>query len=162
MSGGEPTLQKDLVSLCERIKGLGYLIKLDTNGSRPKVLKRLFDDGLIDYVAMDIKTDPFQYGSMISGKCHPEWILSSISNIMESSLVYEFRTTCVKPIINERVIEEIARSIKGGRRYVLQRFYGHKVLNPAYFEKQGSPFKEYELFNLKSVAGPWVKQCIIR
>jgi pyruvate formate lyase activating enzyme len=81
---------------------------------------------------------------------------------MESSVSYEFRTTCVKPIIDTWIIEDIAKSIKGGSRYVLQRFCDHEVLNPDYFEKLGSTFEEYELLHLKSVAEPWVNQCIIR
>ena len=66
ISGGEPTLQKDLLVLCKKIKELGYLIKLDTNGSRPQVIKRLIDEGLVDYIAMDIKTDPFHYSPLIA------------------------------------------------------------------------------------------------
>ena len=161
ISGGEPTLQEDLGLLCEKIKDLGYPIKLDTNGSRPKVIKHLLHDGFIDYIAMDIKTAPSFYGSIISKKCDPEWILSSIRIIMESSVTYEFRTTCVKPIIDERIIEDIAKSIKGARRYVLQRFRDHKVLDPDYFERLGSFFGEHELFHLKSLAEPWVNQCVI-
>lgn len=162
ISGGEPTLQKDLGLLCEKIKDLGYPIKLDTNGSRPKVIKSLLDDGLVDYVAMDIKTDPSRYGSVISKKCNSKWIFSSIQIIMESSVPYEFRTTCVKPIIDEWIIENIAKSIKGGSRYVLQRFCEQEILNPDYFEKLDSSFEEHELLHLKSMAEPWVNQCIIR
>ena len=162
ISGGEPTLQKDLGLICEKIQDLGYPIKLDTNGSRPKVIKRLFDDGLVDYVALDIKTDPFRYKSIISRNFDPEWILSSIRIIMESTVTYEFRTTCVKSIVDDRIIEDIAKSIKGGSRYVLQRFCDHRVLNPGYFEKVASTFGEHELLHLKSVAEQWVNQCIIR
>ena len=162
ISGGEPTLQKDLVLLCEKIKGLGYPIKLDTNGSRPKVIKRLINEGIVDYIAMDIKTSPFLYRPVISKTCKPEWILTSIRIILESAVPYEFRTTCLRPIVNERVIEEITRIIKGGSRYVLQRFCRHKVLQPDYFDKVGSVYDERELFHLKSIAEPWVDQCIIR
>ncbi|MBW1769313.1 MAG: anaerobic ribonucleoside-triphosphate reductase activating protein, partial [Deltaproteobacteria bacterium] len=65
VSGGEPTLQKDLVSLCEKLKEMGYPVKLDTNGSRPQVLRSLIDEGLVDYIAMDIKTDLLRYSSFI-------------------------------------------------------------------------------------------------
>ena len=85
ISGGEPTLQKNLVKLCETIKKLGYSIKLDTNGSRPEELKRLIKEGLIDYIAMDIKTDPSNYKQLVWNGCNPEDILSSIVTIMESA-----------------------------------------------------------------------------
>ena len=65
ISGGEPTLDKDLVFLCEKIKQIGYPLKLDTNGSQPQVIKRLIQEGLIDYIAMDIKTDPLHYSPLI-------------------------------------------------------------------------------------------------
>lgn len=162
ISGGEPTLQEDLTSFCEEIKQMGFLLKLDTNGSRPKVIKSLIEEGFVDYLAMDIKTAPFQYCPVITRQYDPGQILWSIQLIMESSLPYEFRTTCVKPIVDERIIEVIAKTIKGGSRYVLQRFCNHEVLNPDYFEKQGSPIEEHELLHLKSVADPWVNQCIVR
>jgi len=66
ISGGEPTLKKDLIPLCEKIKQIGYSVKLDTNGSQPQVMKRLIDEGLVDYVAMDIKTYPFHYSPLIT------------------------------------------------------------------------------------------------
>ena len=99
ISGGEPTLQKGLVCLCEKIKKMGYPVKLDTNGSRPKTVKKLVDEGLVDYIAMDIKTDPLHYPRSIKKDSDPDSILSSIQIIMNSALPYEFRTTCVKPIV---------------------------------------------------------------
>ena len=84
ISGGEATIQKGLFDLCKRIKKIGYPIKLDTNGSRPNVLKRLIDEGYVDYIAMDIKTDPFQYFPLITTDDKPEKILSSIQIIKES------------------------------------------------------------------------------
>ena len=74
ISGGEPTLQADLPAVCEKIKGMGYPVKLDTNGSRPQVLKRLLNDALVDYIAMDIKTDPLKYFSFTNtGGDYKEW-----------------------------------------------------------------------------------------
>ncbi|MBW1821111.1 MAG: anaerobic ribonucleoside-triphosphate reductase activating protein, partial [Deltaproteobacteria bacterium] len=84
ISGGEPTLQKDLVSICEKVKNMGYPVKLDTNGSRPLVIKQLLDNGLVDYIAMDIKTDPFNYSPLIKKDFKPDSIISSIRIIMES------------------------------------------------------------------------------
>jgi len=162
ISGGEPTLHKDLSSICKKIKRMGYPIKLDTNGSRPEVIKRLIGQGLIDYVAMDIKTDPFCYSPQIVKNHNPEHILASIEIIMESSLPYEFRTTCAKPIVDRHVIVRIAKTIKSARLYVLQRFHKNKILHPEFFRKIEPSYREEELYYLKSVAGQWVKNCIIR
>lgn len=162
ISGGEPTLQEELPSLCKKIKQMGYPVKLDTNGSRPKVIESLIDGGLVDYIAMDIKTDPFQYASFIEKTCNPDHILTSIRLIMESSLDYEFRTTCVKQIVDEKGIENIARLIDGANSYVLQRFRPGSVLYPEFFQEPGSDYDEEDLLALKSIAESWVNECIIR
>ena len=162
ISGGEPTLQKGLFRLCESIKKLGYSVKLDTNGSRPRELKKLIKKGLVDYVAMDIKTDTLNYAPSIKNDCNPEDLLSSIHAIMESAPVYEFRTTCVKEFVDERIIEGIAKVIKGARRYVLQKFHRTKLLNPEFFRKSDIGHNQEEILSLKSIAEPWVKECLVR
>ena len=162
ISGGEPTLQNDLFPLCEKVKRMGFQLKLDTNGSRPEIIRGLIKGGLIDYVAMDIKTDPFRYSPLITKRCDPGGILSSIRLIVESNVPYEFRTTCVRPIVTEETVETIAKTIRGARRYVLQRFSNRKVLDPGYFREAGSGYEDHELLRLKSIADPWVKECSIR
>lgn len=162
ISGGEPTLQKDLSSFCEGIKNLGYSVKLDTNGSRPEELKTLIDHGLVDYVAMDIKTDPLHYDPIIHKDQQTDDLLSSIRTIMESAPDYEFRTTCVKGIVDEIVIQTIAKTIKGAKRYVLQPFQNKDVLHPEFFQDTDSHFNEDELSPLKTIAEPWVLECIVR
>ena len=162
LSGGEPTLQNDLSLLCERIKNLGYSVKLDTNGSRPKMLKDLLDRGLLDYVAMDVKTDPHTYDPFIKKKYNPEDLLSSLQIIMNSAPDYEFRTTCVKGFVDERIIERIATLIKGARLYALQEFHDADLLHPEFFQGPASGHNQQELIQLKSIAAPWVKNCIIR
>jgi len=162
ISGGEPTLRKDLISLCTKIKQMGYPVKLDTNGSRPDVIRSLIKGGLVDYIAMDIKTDPFSYEPFIAKTCNPGRILMSIRTIMESELAYEFRTTCVKPIVNEYVISKITRIIKSAPLYALQRFQAARVLDPGFFKSRGSGCDEGELEKLRALADPWVKECIVR
>jgi len=162
ISGGEPTLQKDLASICEKIKRMGYPVKLDTNGSRPKAVKRLIDEGLVDYIAMDIKTDPFQYSPLIGRDCDPELILSTVRIIMDSSLPHEFKTTCVKPLVNASVIKTICRVIKGSMLYALQRFRDKEVLYPEYFKENEYLIDDDELVELKAIAAPWVRRCIVR
>ena len=114
ISGGEPTLHPDdLVQLCQKVKNMGYPVKLDTNGSRPRVVARLIEEGLVDYLAMDIKTDPEQYSPYIkktcSKDCAADTITESIRLIKSSGLPYEFKTTCVKPLVDDRIIENICR-----------------------------------------------------
>lgn len=162
ISGGEPTLQKDLVTLCEKVKNMGYPVKLDTNGSRPKVIKQLIDEGLVDYIAMDIKTDPFNYSPLIKKDCKPDNIISSIRIIMESDSAYEFKTTCIKPIINKDIIESISRRIQGAMLYALQQFQNTDVLHPEFFQENEESYDPDELLHFKSIAEPWVKKCIVR
>jgi len=162
LSGGEPTIQKDIISLCKKIRSMGYSVKLDTNGSRPQILKHLVGEGLVDYIAMDIKTDPVQYSPLIKDNLNPGHILSSINTIMESDLSYEFRTTCVKPFVDPNVIEKISKIINGAMLYVLQRFRKNRVLRPDFFAKTDTYYVKDELAYLKSIAEARVDKCILR
>jgi len=162
VSGGEPTIRQDLISLCKKVKQIGYPIKLDTNGSRPQVIKQLVEEDLIDYIAMDIKTDPFLYSPLIKKGQSPNHILASIQIIMESALAYEFRTTCVKPFVDAKIIRNIVKIIEGAMLYALQPFNNSKVLHPEFFKATNPGYEEDELMDLKSLAEPLVRSCIIR
>jgi len=162
VSGGEPTLQPDLADLCKKIKGFGYPVKLDTNGSRPQVLEQLIDRRLVDYIAMDLKTDPVLYRSYIKADCNPDPLFASIRILMESGIDYEFRTTCVKPIVTFETIENISHLIQGARRYALQRFRNNDVLHPEFFGGVENEYSDEELRQLKAAAEPWVRECILR
>jgi len=163
ISGGEPTIHEEIVALCKKIKTIGYPIKLDTNGSRSKTIKLIIDEGLVDYIAMDIKTDPLRYPPAIAKDYDPSHTLASIETIMGSGILYEFRTTCVKPIVDEQNIQDIARSIKGAELYALQGFRDDNgVLDPRFFAKTGAGHSKDELRKLKVIAEPWVKKCIVR
>ncbi len=162
ISGGEPTLQKNLVKLCEAVKGLGYFIKLDTNGSRPKDLGFLLEEGLVDYIAMDIKTDPCRYNDVLAKKCNTDDILSSVETIMDKAPDYEFRTTCVRGFIDEETIGNIANVIKDAKLYALQNFHKAELLHPEYFKDESPEFTKSELALFKSIAEPMVQQCIVR
>jgi pyruvate formate lyase activating enzyme len=162
ISGGEPTLNKNLITLCEKIKQIGYPLKLDTNGSQPQVIKRLIREGLVDYIAMDIKTDPFRYSPLIIKDYDSGHIFTSILTIMETARAYEFRTTCVKPIVAEQDIENIAKTIRGATLYILQSFRNDRVLHPEYFREDQGCYDEESLIHLKSIADPWIKKCMVR
>ena len=110
ITGGEPTLQKDLPELIRQIKTLGYLVKLDTNGSRPAVLKQLAEEKLIDYVAMDIKNSPSRYGQTVG---LPNMDLSpleeSIRYLLQNHVAYEFRTTVADELHNAQDMQEMGQ-----------------------------------------------------
>ena len=162
VSGGEPTLDGELIPLCRRIKAMGYPVKLDTNGSRPDVIKSLMDEGLVDYIAMDIKTDPCLYPLFIKREFDPASLLSSIRMIMEWGLDYEFRTTCVKPLVHSQVVKDIARIIEGAKLYALQSFRDKDLLHPEFFQGVKAGYDEEEMMSLRSIAEPWVKRCVLR
>ena len=122
-TGGEPCLHKDLPQLLKKIRELGFAIKLDTNGYHPQMLKGLIDEGLVDYVAMDIKNSPEKYAATCGvGSVDMNIIKESISNITGSKIDYEFRTTVVKEFHEEKDFEKIGELISGARCYFLQCF----------------------------------------
>jgi pyruvate formate lyase activating enzyme len=123
VSGGEPTLMPDLKEKIEVIKKLGFLVKLDTNGTNPLLLKELIDEKLIDYVAMDIKNSEEKYLVTTDCKClNMDAITQSISIIMNSGIDYEFRTTLVKEFHDEQSIKNMANLIQGSKKLYLQKF----------------------------------------
>lgn len=162
ISGGEPTLQRDLPAFCQTLKSLGYPVKLDTNGSRPAMIASLLKDNLVDYIAMDIKTDPDLYVPLVAETCPPESIRDSISLIMGGKVPYEFKTTCVKPIVDESIMDRISRLICGADRLAIQRFVYTEVLDPEFFSSGDCHFSEAEFSRVMSIAKSRVKTCVIR
>ena len=162
ISGGEPTLAKEIYDFCKTVKKTGFKVKLDTNGSQPDVIKNLIKDNLVDYIAMDIKTDPFCYTSYIAPDIDGKIIIESINIIMDSGIEHEFRTTCVKPFIDIKIIKNILNRIKGADLYALQQFRNTKVLDPDFFYRQNRIFIKDELSEFKVMAEKKVKKCIIR
>lgn len=123
ISGGEPLMQKDIKSFIKKVKAKGLKVKLDTNGSSPKELKELIDEGLIDYVAMDIKNDFSKYEST-SGimKINTEKIKESIDILEKSNIKYEFRTTIVKELHSIDCLKHICEYIGPNAKYYLQNY----------------------------------------
>lgn len=123
ISGGEPTLMPELEERIRAIKALGFSIKLDTNGSNPEVLKHLLDEGLLDYVAMDIKNSESEYSKTCGCKQIPiENIKKSINILINSQISSEFRTTLVREFHNEQSIKEMGKLISGAKKLYLQKF----------------------------------------
>jgi pyruvate formate lyase activating enzyme len=162
ISGGEPTLHPDLMDLCSRIKELGYLLKLDTNGSRPQMIQALVRARLLDYLAMDIKTVPERYAEGVAPFCDSTGLLASLQIIMDSGLDYEFRTTCVRPLVTADTIRHIARLISGSRHYALQPFRECRMLHPDYFRGIDPSYSPEEMEHLRRIAEPWVSRCTVR
>ena len=131
LCGGEPTIHQDLPDFIKKIKKMGFLVKLDTNGSNPKMLEKLIDAHLIDYVAMDIKAPKEKYGFYSGIKVDLEVLKRSIEILKQGKIGFEFRTT-VAPGLKKEDILEIADEISGEKtNYFLQEFNNQKpVLNP--------------------------------
>ena len=123
LTGGEPLLQKELPQLLEKIKTMGFLVKLDTNGSFPDILEDLIARGLVDYVAMDIKNSPQRYAQTVGRERFDlTQVEKSIALLLKGTVDYEFRTTVVAQLHNEETIHEIGKWIRGAKRYFLQCF----------------------------------------
>lgn len=126
ITGGEPTLQGDLPDFLARVREIGYRVKLDTNGYQPKVLKKLMEKGLLDYVAMDIKNCPDKYaltaGMDNAAGFEIERIKESVELLIGGNIKYEFRTTVVKELHTVEDMVRIGQWIKGCDGYYLQKF----------------------------------------
>jgi len=132
ITGGEPTLQDDLVDFITKLKSMTYLVKLDTNGSHPAVLEVLLQNELLDYIAMDVKAPPRKYQSVTRSEINPAVIQRSIDLVRNASIPYEFRTTVVKSQLDEKDLLTIGRQLKNARQYVLQKFVPAKTLDPRF------------------------------
>ncbi|MBR2281551.1 MAG: anaerobic ribonucleoside-triphosphate reductase activating protein [Spirochaetales bacterium] len=130
ISGGEPTLHQELPGFMRRVKELGLKIKLDSNGSRPDTLRSFIDEGLIDYIAMDIKAPLEKYHLL--GFKDTGCILESIRILEESDVEHEFRTTCPRILLQEEDFPEMAKLIGDRTTWYLQTFNPAKTLDPAY------------------------------
>ena len=128
VTGGEPCLQKGLIDFIKQIKYMGFLVKLDTNGTFPSVLKEVLP--FVDYIAMDIKAPLYKYKTITKVNIDTEKIKESINIIMNSGIDYEFRTTVVKSQLNMEDFEAIGELIKGAEKYYLQKFVPSKILDP--------------------------------
>ena len=161
VTGGEPLLQKGLNDFLKKIKGLGYLIKLDTNGSFPERLKDIIEKKLVDYLAMDIKAPLEKYAGVVESAVETKKIKESINLIMNSGLDYEFRTTIVKSQLKKEDILKIGELLKPGSPYILQKFVPLKTLNPGFLKKSSYSNEELEEIKRK-LKELYNLNCIIR
>ena len=122
ISGGEPTLMPDLEDKIRKIRELGYLIKLDTNGSNPEVVEDLISKGLLDYIAMDVKSSLEEYGRFTNNKVFFDKVKESIELLKQNKVDYEFRMTLISEYHNEKIIKDVANLVKGAKRLFLQQY----------------------------------------
>jgi len=134
ITGGEPTLHPQLPDFIKTIKDLGYCVKLDTNGSNPRMLMDLLNERLTDYIAMDIKSDPDHYAQAVGLESMDlSDIQASIDILRHSDIDYEFRTTVVKELHNAEILWRIAQWLDGSKAYYLQNYRENEnVLHPGF------------------------------
>ena len=156
ITGGEPTLHSTLPELCIKIKKMGFLVKMDTNGTNPTMLKELIDSKLVDYVAMDIKApltlEKYSKATDVNTEELLENAKKSIQILIESNIDYEFRTTVVPTIHSVDDVKQICQGIQGCKKYVLQEFdvgIGQEIINP---ELKSQTFSEKEMQTFLNVA----------
>jgi pyruvate formate lyase activating enzyme len=172
ITGGEPTMHAGLPGFAKRIKGLtqakpasghsdaGFLVKLDTNGSNPQMLKQLLDENLLDYVAMDIKGPLDRYAEAAGVPVDLRKIEESIGLIKNSDIDYEFRATVLPRLVSEQDLLKVGKWLAGSKRFAIQQFRPLNTLNPAYKdEKQYSP---EELERFKKLLLPYFQEVEIR
>lgn len=161
ITGGEPTQHKDLPEFIKKIKDMGLLVKLDTNGSNPKMLKKLIKHKLIDYIAMDIKAPLPKYAKVVNVKADTNKIKKSIKLIMKSGLPYEFRSTLLPKLHNKEDVIKMAKLIKGAQNYFLQKFIPGKKHNNPEFNKL-KPFSDKQMKEMAKACEEFVEKCSIR
>lgn len=161
ISGGEPLLQKDITYFCEKVKKLGYLIKIDTNGTFPEKLKELIDKKLVDYIAMDVKAPKKKYSKLSGKKVDVKKIQKSIDIIRNSGLDYEFKTTFVPDLLSKKDIKEIGKWLDGSEKYFLQQFKNNTTTLSSDIQTKKS-YSEEELLDALEEVKPFFKYCDIR
>ena len=158
VTGGEPTLRRDLPEFLQKIRAMGYRTKLDTNGSNPAMLGRLLADKLVDYVAMDIKNCPERYTATCGGRDIGAQVQESLTLLRESGVAYELRTTCVRPFHDEAALEAIGKWLPADVNYYLQSFVDSGCL----VGTGVSGFTKEEMEALRQAVLPYIPNTRIR
>lgn len=159
VSGGEPTMHADLPNFIRRVKKLGFLVKLDTNGTNPDMVRELFHEKLLDFVAMDIKASMARYHEVVARAVDLEAIRETIRLIKTSGVDHEFRTTLVKSQVSPDDLDEIGQLVKGSPRFALQRFRPGLTLSPQFAYE--TTYSDEELVVLKKNMEQYVTECVV-
>lgn len=161
ITGGEPTLQNDIPVFIRKVKGMGYLVKIDTNGTKPDKIKELIEDNLVDYIAMDVKAPKEKYEKLSGVKADIGSIEKSIELIKNKAPDYEFKTTFVPTLLEKNDIIEIAKWLKNSKRYYLQNFEKNLPFISKEMENVKPYSKEYMYETLNEIK-PYFRYCDIR
>jgi len=163
LTGGEPLVNpKEVFELSRKVKTLNLAVKLDTNGAYPKILKKLIDAQLIDYVAMDVKAPlDRRYATAAGSKVNLDAITESITMLMTGCIEYEFRTTCVPGIIDKQNLMQIGTAIKGARRWALQAYVPENAYKEAYRKELPEQYMD-QLDGYSTIAKKYVSNVILR
>ena len=161
ISGGEPLLHDDIADFVKKVKTLGYLIKIDTNGTFPERLKELIDNKLVDYISMDVKAPKNKYNKLTEIKADLTKIEQSIDIVKNNASDYEFKTTFVPDLLKKEDIVEIAKWLEGAEKFYLQQFEINPPLISSEMEKTTPYPKEYIIETLEEIK-PFFKNCYLR
>lgn len=160
ITGGEPTMHEELPAFARRVKEKGFLVKLDTNGTNPEMLRRAISESWVDYVAMDMKSPLDSYSQTVARAVDVEAIRESISILLASPIEYEFRTTIVKSLLSCEDLKHIGEAIRGAKCYYLQKFVPTKILNPQF--KRKVTYTDEEFIEFQKIMHEYVETCGIR
>jgi len=160
ITGGEPTILSNLPDFCKRVKEKGFLVKLDTNGTNPNVLKELIDKKIVDYMAMDLKCPWNDYPKFVGVAIDAEKIKESTQLLMNSGIDYEFRTTVVPSLHTKEVFEKTVSQIKGAKKYCIQKFQPGHCIDPVFDKEKKQSDEEMEEFAV--ISRKYVKKVKIR
>ena len=159
ISGGEPTEQPDLVDFIRQVKAMGYLVKLDSNGTRPAILRQLISNKLVDYIAMDIKGPLSKYVAIAARPVDTSAIMESIG-LIKAMPHHEFRTTIVRSQLTPQDFEQIGQMVSGAQRYALQNFIGQGALVSSRFVSEHS-FSPTEMQQAQTIMTKYVQECVV-
>lgn len=160
VTGGEPTLQGDLRVFLEKVKALGIKVKLDSNGSNPKLLEQLIEEGLIDYIAMDIKAPLSRYKELVKYHGRLRNLQQSHKLLLEGRIPYEFRTTVVKGDLTSEDFRQIGEEIQGADLYTYQFFRPEVTQDPTYAQREA--MSKEEALEIKVIMEKFVRRVEIR
>lgn len=160
--GGEPTIQPDLYEFAQKVKSMGFAVKLDTNGRDAPLVQRMIKDGLLDYVAVDLKHSLYKYDEAVwlpQNEVFYQNFQSLLQTLLESDVDYEYRTTIIKGMHTAEDVSHMTHYIRGAKNYYLQNYIGGNTLDPDF---GWQPFSEEELQEFKKIAEQYVQHVGIR
>ena len=160
VTGGEPTLHSDLPLFLEKVKKEGFSIKIDTNGTHPEMLRQLYQKGLLDYLAMDVKAPLERYEEVVGAQVDTGKIEESVRLVKAAQVEYEFRTTVVPGLLDGGDIEKIGRWLQGAKHWVLQQFEPHQSIDPTYCNRK--PYSTEQMNEFLRLAEKYVEKCAVR